>query len=177
LAVQDARGHHFRDQRIPPSSLQSRAVAGSLRALTSSYALSPAASGIRLRAEAGFDTQPSPGDIAGTRRNMLETVLDIDRYRYALIAVNAVGAGGSTRQFRAAITLHGTTQFVDSAATFEKTADDVVVTGTIAIDESRFGIAPFSILGGAIAVRDRVNITFRICARRLDSPGSAAAGK
>ena len=129
-----------------------------------------------LRAEAGFDTQPSPADIAGTRRNMLERVLDTDRYRYALIAVNAVGEGGSTRQIRAAITLHGTTQFVDSAATLEKTAEDVFVTGTIAIDQSGFGIAPFSILGGAIAVRDRVNITFRIRASLLDPPRSAAIG-
>jgi carbon monoxide dehydrogenase subunit G len=38
----------FEINEIPPSSLQSRAVAGSLRALTSSYALSPAASGTRL---------------------------------------------------------------------------------------------------------------------------------
>jgi len=38
----------FEINETPPSSLQSRAVAGSLRALTSNYALSPAASGIRL---------------------------------------------------------------------------------------------------------------------------------
>jgi hypothetical protein len=38
----------FEIKEIPPSSLQSRAVAGSLRALTSSYALTPAAPGIRL---------------------------------------------------------------------------------------------------------------------------------
>ena len=40
-----------------------------------------------LRAEAGFDTQPSAADIAGTRRNMLEKVLEADRYPFALIAV------------------------------------------------------------------------------------------
>ena len=38
----------FEIDEIPPNSLQSRAVAGSLRALASSYALTPAASGIRL---------------------------------------------------------------------------------------------------------------------------------
>jgi hypothetical protein len=38
----------FEINEIPPSNMQSRAVAGSLRALTSSYALSPTASGTRL---------------------------------------------------------------------------------------------------------------------------------
>ena len=37
-----------RSTRAPPAGLQSRAVAGSLRALTSSYTLTPAAAGMRL---------------------------------------------------------------------------------------------------------------------------------
>jgi hypothetical protein len=49
----------FEISEIPPNSLQSRAVAGSLRALVSSYALTPAASGIRLdyvgRVAPGFE--------------------------------------------------------------------------------------------------------------------------
>jgi len=38
----------FEINEIPPNSLQSRAVAGSVRALASSYTLTPAASGVRL---------------------------------------------------------------------------------------------------------------------------------
>jgi hypothetical protein len=38
----------FQIKEIPPDRLESRAVAGSLRALTSSYALTPLASGVRL---------------------------------------------------------------------------------------------------------------------------------
>ena len=49
----------FEINEIPPNSLQSRAVAGSLRALASSYALTPAASGVRLdyagRVAPGFE--------------------------------------------------------------------------------------------------------------------------
>ena len=120
-----------------------------------------------LRAEAGFDTQPSPADIAGTRRNMLERVLETDRHPYALIAVDDGMARGSGEQLQVAVTLHGTTRIVDATAQVENTADEISVTGTIAVDQSQFGIAPFSILGGAIAVQDRVNITFRIRARRM----------
>jgi YceI-like domain len=121
-----------------------------------------------LRAEAGFVTQPSPDDIASTRRNMLEKVLETDRHPYALIAVTDVGASGSAKQLRVAITLHGMTRSVDTAAQFEKTAEEVSVTGTIAIDQSQFGIAPFSVFGGAIAVQDRLNIAFRLRARRME---------
>jgi hypothetical protein len=49
----------FEIKEFPPNRLQSRAVAGSLRALTSCYALTPVPSGIRLdylgRVAPGFD--------------------------------------------------------------------------------------------------------------------------
>ena len=49
----------FEINEIPPNGLRSRAVAGSLRALASSYALMPAASGVRLdyvgRVAPGFE--------------------------------------------------------------------------------------------------------------------------
>jgi hypothetical protein len=40
-----------------------------------------------LRNQAGFDTQPSPEDIAGTRRNMLNRTLDAGQFPRALIHV------------------------------------------------------------------------------------------
>jgi hypothetical protein len=121
-----------------------------------------------LRAEAGFDTQPSPADIAGTRRNMLEKVLETDQHPYALIALNDSVPGGSAQQLPVTVTLHGTTRSVDAAAQFEEATEEISVTGILAIDQSRFGIAPFSVLGGAIAVQDRVNITYRIRALRME---------
>ena len=121
-----------------------------------------------LRGEAGFVTQPSPDDIAGTRRNMLEKVLETDRYPFALIAVTDVGVSGSAKQLRAAVTLHGMTQSFDTAAQFETNAEEVSVTGTIALDQSQFGIVPFSLFGGAIAVQDRLSITFRLRAHRVE---------
>ncbi len=121
-----------------------------------------------LRAEAGFDTQPSPADIAGTRSNMLDKVLEVDRYPHALIAVRETGADGSTGRFRVTVTLHGVSRPVEVAARIAVAADGVAVTGTASIDQSEFGIAPFSILGGAIAVQDRVNVSFRIHARRIE---------
>ena len=120
-----------------------------------------------LRSEIGLDTQPSAADIAGTRRNMLEKVLETDRYPYAMIAVNERAASGSAQPLQVAVALHGVTRSVDAPVQYRRAGDEVTVTGAFAIDQSQFGIVPFSVLGGAIAVQDRVNITFQIVASRV----------
>lgn len=121
-----------------------------------------------LRAEAGFDTQPSAAAIAGTRRNMLDKVLEADRYPVARVVVSGNVADDGPKQFPITITLHGATATVDALAEVEKAPDAVTVRGTTAVDQSRFGITPFSVLGGALAVQDRVAVRFRIRARRVD---------
>ena len=44
----------------------------------------------------------------------------------------------------------------------------VVATGQLAFNQSDFGITPFSILGGAVAVQDQVALRFDIVARRQE---------
>jgi YceI-like domain len=121
----------------------------------------------QLRAEFGLDTQPDADDIAGTRSNMLRKVLDADRYPYALINVNELGSG-QRGPIRVAVTLHGVTNSVEAGAQWIATAEELSVTGDFALDQSAFGITPFSLLGGALAVADRVTLTFRIRARRMN---------
>ena len=118
----------------------------------------------QLRAQAGFDTQPSAEDIAGTRRNMLGRVLDAEAHPYALIAVTGKAEGSG---LDVAITLHGVTRHVSVEAAIESNAGDYVVTGTLAFDQTDFGIRPFSLLGGAVAVADRLHLRFSIRAHRI----------
>jgi hypothetical protein len=40
------------------------------------------------------------------------------------------------------------------------------IAGRLELNQTDFGITPFSILGGAIAVQDRLGLSFRIRARR-----------
>lgn len=120
-----------------------------------------------LRAEAGFDTQPSASDIAGTRSNMLGSVLDAEHYPYVLIRVQ--GAGTALTDVE--VTLHGTTRRVAVEARVDREGDRMRVIGRAAIDQTDFGITPYSVLGGALAVRDRVDLSFSIVAvphTRLD---------
>jgi hypothetical protein len=120
-----------------------------------------------LRTQAGLDTTPSAEDIAGTRRNMLERVLETQRYPDVLVAVNGVEPGAGARRLSGSVTLHGTTVPIEAVAQVDRAQDEISVTGTMTLEQSRFGIEPFSILGGAIAVQDRLTLQFRIRAYRV----------
>jgi len=124
-----------------------------------------------LRAEAGFDTQPSDSDIEGTRVNMLEKVLESEKFPFALIRVSGARANRGSATLEVAITLHGETRALQAPAEIETFADGMIVTGRLAFDQTDFGITPYSLLGGAIAVQNRVDLHFRIRARRLPGAG------
>lgn len=119
-----------------------------------------------LRSEIGLDTQPSAADVAGTRQNMLEKVLEASRYPYATVAVSGQPPSGRSQPVPVAVSLHGVTRVVEAPLEYRSAGEDLMATGSLAIDQSHFGIVPFSILGGAIAVQDRVNLTFQIVATR-----------
>src|SRR5713101_5534147 len=103
-----------------------------------------------LRAEAGFDTQPSESDIEGTRANMLVRVLEADKFPFALIRVSGVDASRPEAAMSVAITLHGITRALQMPATIDADADEISVTGRLSLDQTDFGITPYSVLGGAI---------------------------
>lgn len=119
-----------------------------------------------LRADSGFDTQPSPSDIAGTRANMLEKVLEADKFPFARIRVSGVGAGRTRATLGVLITLHGVTRRFEVPAEIVADSEAIDVSGRLAFDQTDFGITPYSLLGGAIAVRNRVDMRFHIRARR-----------
>ncbi len=124
-----------------------------------------------LRKEAGFDTQPSESDIEGTRANMLEKVLEADKFPFALIGVREANARRGDVTLSVAITLHGSTRTLQVPARIDADADGMSMTGRLSFEQTEFGITPYSLLGGAIAVRNAVEVRFRIRARRLPGVG------
>lgn len=116
-----------------------------------------------LRAEAGFDTEPTADAIAGTRRNMRTRVLDTGRFPFAVISVGALDA---ERVAPVSIALHGITRTTRVPLHVDATPDEWLVTGAFALNQTDFGIVPLSLLGGAIEVQDAVNVRFRIRAAR-----------
>jgi len=123
-----------------------------------------------LRKEAGFDTEPTESDIEGTRSNMLNHVLEADKFPFALIAVAGADASQKKTTLAVAITLHGHMRTLQVPAEIEADDKTIVVSGKLAFNQTDFGITPYSLLGGAIAVKDGLELRFRIRARRL--PGS-----
>ena len=128
-----------------------------------------------LRASAGLDTTPSAEAIAGTRHNMLVRVLDAERYPDVRVQAT-LQAGGNAVD--AAITLHGVTRQVVVPVTLVNLPDGggLRASGAFVLKQSDFGIVPFAILGGAMAVQDPMELAFDIVAgNKASAPGSASA--
>ncbi|MEG1116480.1 MAG: YceI family protein, partial [Janthinobacterium sp.] len=128
-----------------------------------------------LRQAAGLTTTPSADAIAGTRHNMLVRVLDAERYPWVNIDARRTG---KQDVFEADITLHGVTRTVQLPVRIEQTADGrrLQASGSLLLKQSDFGIVPFAVLGGAMAVQDQMELAFRITARKdLSAPGSGAS--
>ncbi|MNM39033.1 hypothetical protein D3C81_498020 [compost metagenome] len=70
------------------------------------------------------------------------------------------------------------TRSVQLPVRIEETADgkSLQASGSLLLKQSDFGIVPFAILGGAMAVQDQMELAFRITARRqISAPGSGAS--
>ena len=129
-----------------------------------------------LRTEAGFDTQPAESDIDGTRANMLGKVLEAEKFPFALIRVSGAGTRQGEVTLSVAITLHGITRTLQAPARIDADSGGMSVTGRLSFEQTDFGITPYSLLGGAIAVKNAVELRFRIRARRLAAAGDETRG-
>lgn len=111
-----------------------------------------------LRAEAGMTTVPAADAIAGTRNNMLTKVLDAEKYPYVQVSAVSTPEG----PLQAAITLHGVTRRYAIPAVLTPRANGVSAAGTLTLKQSDFGIKPYSVLGGTLAVQDELELRFHI---------------
>ena len=117
-----------------------------------------------LRLAARLDTQPSLEAIDGTRRNMLTKVLEAERFPLVLLHVERANAADAT--VRLSITLHGTVRTIDVPVQIAPSEGGIDASGTFGLLQSDFGITPMSVLGGAIAVQDRIELRFHIIAHK-----------
>jgi len=127
-----------------------------------------------LRQSAGLTTTPSADAIAGTRHNMLVRVLEAERYPWVRIDARRAGNG---ELLDADITVHGVTRTLQLPVQIAVAADGrgLQASGSLLLKQSDFGIVPFAILGGAMAVQDQMELAFRITARQdVSAPGSGA---
>jgi polyisoprenoid-binding protein YceI len=122
------------------------------------------------------DKSELPNVAAEIQRNMLgPRVLDVAKYpaisyRYRRIAgpVSKSGDGARLDGFEGDLTLHGVTRRVGCTVTYSLQNDVRTLTarGEFKIKQTDFGIAPVTAAGGTIRVRDELEVSFAIVARR-----------
>ena len=128
-----------------------------------------------LRKQAKFDTQPTAEDIAGTRRNMLVS-LEAQAHPYALIRLTtsgeALGQGKIVNKVDKSVdvtlNVRGVERTVRTPVTLEAGDGTLVASGRVALKQTDFGVTPLSILGGAIQVKDEINVRFAIRAASIE---------
>jgi len=121
-----------------------------------------------LRAQADFQTQPSLVDIENTRRNMLDKTLESTRYPFAVLHLTPrPGQLLPNISVNADITLRGNTRTQVVPVDIEASAGLLRISGQFGLHQSEYGIAPYSVLGGALQVQDRIDIRFELYATRL----------
>jgi polyisoprenoid-binding protein YceI len=115
-----------------------------------------------LRRVAGLEKQPSADAIEGTRHNMLTKVLDAQRYPLVHVLAER-GAPGQPLQV--AITLHGVTRKLAIPAELREENGIITVQGTVKLKQTDFGLTPFSVMAGALAVEDEMELRFDLRTR------------
>jgi hypothetical protein len=117
-----------------------------------------------LRAVLGLTSTPTAADIEGTRTNMLDRTLDAVRYPYLSIRLGGITGALPVLAADADIRLHGRTHRQSIGFDVDTGGGELRVTGQFILKQTDFGIAPFSVLGGALQVADGLEVRFEILA-------------
>ena len=120
----------------------------------------------QLLRDAGIGTSPSPEAVEGTRKNMLGPVLDAERYPVVTLHAELPADG----RLRVDVTLHGTTRRLELPAAVQVDAAQVTASGAARLKQTDFGITPFAVGAGLLAVQDELEVRFHIVARRWSPP-------
>lgn len=119
-----------------------------------------------------FASRPTEGDIAGTRGNLIKAV-DAERFPTITIRSTAVAGAWPTLALKLAVSWHGKERVLDVPMRVERPIGDgpLRAVGALVLRQSEFGIAPFSVLGGLLAIQDELTVDVDIGARPTASCG------
>ena len=118
-----------------------------------------------LRAALGpaFASVVTPEMAAATRTNMLgQDNLQADRF--PLVRIRSVTITGEAPRFAASIQieLHGQQRMVWVPLDVQGLPDRLAVRGALVLRQSDFGVKPFSVLGGLLAIEDELVVEFSL---------------
>ena len=103
-------------------------------------------------------------------RQMYDEVLEVDRFPDILYDCSRVTLSGAGDRYWAALsgelTLHGETHPLAISARVILTGDILRASGEFSVRQKEFGIAPVTVAGGAIKLKDEIKCRFDIVARK-----------
>jgi len=102
----------------------------------------------------------------GTRDNMLGAGV-LDAAHYPLILIQSVALRGPrwNPEVSARITVRGASGMLQFPAAVFEQAGALTVIAAFRVVQSELGMQPYSILGGAVSVRDAIDVRVRLVAR------------
>lgn len=118
----------------------------------------------RAEEGSGFRGEPSAADRAGTRAHMLGSA-GFDVAKYPEMVLRSLGMVGPPwyPRIRVRVTLHGVSHdYTVPTALFHGPHRRLVAIGGLSLKQSDFGMTPYSILNGALRVRDTVDVSFHL---------------
>ena len=125
--------------------------------------------GMRQAAGADFASQVSEADKEGTRKNMLRAdVLDAERYPEITLRSARIGGSVAAPQVTAQIRIRGAAHDAEVPTKIQLEGAQLRATGEFDVNQTDFGIKPFSVALGALEVQDRLRIEFQINAQKAD---------
>lgn len=128
----------------------------------------------RALAGDGFSAEPDADAIAGTRTNMLgDDQLNADAWPQ--IQLRSVAARGDWDAVRLQVDTRvaGRQRRIEIPAVVQWCAGELQVQGSFAVRQTELGLVPFSVMLGALQVRDTLEIDYRLVA--VAAAGSVAA--
>jgi polyisoprenoid-binding protein YceI len=111
-------------------------------------------------------------DVPEVQAAMLsDRVLDVQRYptitfRSTRVSVASKAADRLTLNVAGNLTLHGTTKPVTTRVEVGLKDTTLTASGTATIRQTEFGMQPVTVAGGTVKVKDELEVTFRVVARR-----------
>lgn len=121
----------------------------------------------RAAAGADFPGELPPEAIAGTRANMLGPKL-LTADLYPLLQMTAVSVRGKLPDltWTVRVSLRGISTDVEFPAKVVVDGQRITADGSLTLSQSQLGLAPFSVLGGGLRVRDEMEIFYHVVAVR-----------
>jgi polyisoprenoid-binding protein YceI len=117
----------------------------------------------RAEAGPGFASALSEAAIDATREHMLGPD-NMQAQRYPLVHLHSLGIVGEAPRFaaRVAVALHGQTREVQVPLVVTGLPQRVQVSGALVLRQSDFGVQPYSVMNGLLAVQDEIVLEFTL---------------